>query len=178
MYYIIEHVYSGPNNRHLSTDRKHIVDGHYFVVQEHPGRKNLSGEPVVGHRSAPTWLGNTNDWARYARGAYETEEEAFRVAIELAHVHDVGHREITDCEGKVRIYVGSEEWANLWDTEDWLCEATNEELGITLGMTDVAIERLADKLQSEAQEEGLRLWQPEAAIQARLEALEEEEGAA
>jgi len=177
MFYIIEHVYSGPNNRCLATDRRHIVDGHYFVVQEHPGRKNLSGEPAVGGKCAPTWLGTTGDWARYARGGYETEQEAFRVAIELAEAHAVGHREITDCEGKVRIYVGSESWANLWDTEDWLAGATDDELGITLGMTDQDIEALAAQLQSDAEGDGLRLWEPVKAIEYRLEELEAEEGA-
>jgi len=178
MYYIIECVYAGPNNRNLAIDRRHIVDGHYFVVLGYPGRKNMSGEPAVGSRSTPTWLGTTNDWGEYARGAYETEQEALRVAIELAEAHSVGYREVTDEDGLTRVFIGSEEWANLWDTEDWLAGATNEELGIYPSMNDEAIKALAEQLQREAQEEGLRLWEPVKAIQARLEELEEEEDVA
>jgi len=178
MFYIIECEYCGPNVRNLAIDRRFITDGHYFTVQDHPGRKNLSGEPAVGSSSSPTWLGTTGDWARYARGGYETKDGAIQVAIELAESHEVGHREVDDASGQSRIFVGSEEWANLWDTEDWLCDATNEELGITLGMNDDAVEALAEQLQREAQEEGLRLWEPVKAIEARLEALEAEEGAA
>jgi len=176
MYYIIECEYCGPNVRNLGIDRRFITDGHYFCILEHPGRKNMSGEPAVGHRNSPTWLGTTNDWAEYARGAYETEEEAIQVAIELAEAHSVGYREVTDDEdGLTRIFVGSDTWANLWDTEDWLAEATNEELGIYPSMNDDAIKALAEQLQSDAASDGLRLWEPVKAIEARLEALEEEE---
>ena len=51
--------------------------------------------------------------------------------------------------------------------------SSDEELGITPGMSDEDITRLAGELEAEALEDGCRLWGTEDAIRYRVEALEE-----
>ena len=166
MYYIIERQYSGPNAEYLATDRKNIVDGHQYVVQSEPGVTSMSHEPRTSG-----WLGTTCGWSEHAHGAYETEEAAIEEAARLADAEGNGHRVEDDPEGNTVILVGDEAWANLWDAGDWMEPADNEEIGITSGMSDDDIARLALELEAEALEDGCRLWGTEEAIRCRVEAI-------
>ena len=168
MYYIIERQYAGPNAKNLATDRKNIVDGHQYVVRSEPGVTNMSHEPRTSG-----WLGTTCGWSEHAQGAYETQDAAIDAATGLAEAFGHGHRVEEDPEGNTVILVGDEAWANLWDAIEWLEPSSDEELGITSGMFDEDIARLADELEAEALQGGCRLWGTYEALKDRVEALEE-----
>ena len=170
MYYIIERQYAGPNAKNLATDRKNIVDGHQYVVRSEPGVTNMSHEPRTSG-----WLGTTCGWSEHAQGAYETQEEAIEAATALAEAEGIGHRVEEDPYGNTVILVGDEAWENLWDAGEWMDPSSDAELGITSGMSDDDITRLAGELDAEALQDGCRLWGTEDAIRYRVEALEEDE---
>jgi len=179
-YYVIENEYTGPNQHHIATDHKNIVNGHFFEVRTEPGRKNMSKEVAVGSSSQPIWLGTSNDWAAYARGEYETAEEAISAAITLASEAGHGYRLIQAGEpgaqdGWDRVYVGDEAWANLVDAGEWLDELSYEELGIWPGMSSLDIERLAEELEAICLDsDECRLWGTENFLRERLDELKED----
>ena len=179
MYYVIEKEFVGSADFNTGYDK--LVNGHYFVVTDEQGRKNLSGEPVSGSRTEPVWLGTSGDWSSYARGEYLIEEAAVSAAICLANA--VGHGIRFYAEGEpeaegdiARAYVGDEAWANLVDAGEWLQELSDEELGISCGMSDLEIERIAEDLEAVAiVDDGVRIWGTESFIRERIEQLEEEQ---
>ena len=162
MYYIIERQYVESSANDLATDR------HYYVVQSEPGITNMSHEPRTSG-----WLGTTCGWSEHAHGAYETEEAAIEEAARLADAEGHGHRVDDDQEQNTVIVVGDEAWANLWNAIDWIEPSSDEELGITSGMSDEDITNLSGELEAEALQDGCRLWGTEDAIRYRVEALEE-----
>jgi len=179
MYYVIEREFVG--HAEFSTGYDKLVNGHYFVVTDEQGRKNLSGEPVSGSRTEPVWLGTSGDWSSYARGEYLIEEAAVSAAICLANAVGKGFRFFADgepeAEGDIaRAYVGDEAWANLVDASEWLGDLSDEELGISGGMSDLEIERIAEDLDAVAiVDDGVRICGTESFIRERIEQLEEEQ---
>ncbi len=179
MYYLIEKEFVGPVDFNSGYDK--ITNGHYFEVRPEPGRKNMSGETAIGSRTEPVWLGTTNDWAEYARGEYETEDAACANACALAEGYGRGHRfvdagESGALDGYPRAYVGDVDWSNLVDAGEWLQELSDEELGISGGMSDLEIERIAEDLEAVAiVDDGVRIWGTESFIRERIEQLEEEQ---
>ena len=166
MYYIIERQYAGPSAKNLATDRRNIVDGHYYVVY---------GAPWITTPSRPGWLGTNCEWSEYEHGAYETEDAAIEAATALAEAEGIGHRVEEDPWNNTVILVGDEAWENLCDAGEWMDPSSDAELGITPGMSDEDITRLAGELDAEALQDGCRLWGTEDAIRYRVEALEEDE---
>lgn len=64
MFYVIETNYVGPNpDQH--------VDDDCIEISTQPARTNMSHEIKL-----EGWCGTTNDWATYAHGEYETEQDA------------------------------------------------------------------------------------------------------
>jgi len=179
MFYVIEKEFVG--HAEFSTGYDKLVNGHYFEVRPEPCRKNMSKEIAVGTPDEPVWLGTTNDWAEYARGEYETEEDANVAACVLAGESGHGHRFVEAGEpgaedGWNRVYVGDEVWANLVDAGEWLQELSDEELGISEGMSDLDIESLAEELEAiSLDSDECRLWGTESFIRERIEQLEEEQ---
>jgi len=177
-FYVIEKEFVGSAEFGTGYDR--LVNGHFFEVRDEPGIKNMSREAAVGSRAEPIWLGTTNDWAAYAHGSYETEEEAISVAISLACKSGHGYRHVLAGEpgaqdGFDRVYVGDEAWANLVDAGEWLDELSYEELGINAGMSDLEIEALAEELEAITLDaDGCRLWGTESFIRERLDELKED----
>jgi len=178
MHYIIEKEFVGSTD--FNTGYKEIVNGHFFEIRQEPGLKNMSKEEVVGSRTQPVWLGTTNDWAAYARGSYETAEEAISAAITLAEEAGHGYRHVLAGEpgaqdGFDRVYVGDEAWSNLVDAYEWLDALSYEEIGIWPGMSSLDIERLAEDLEAitlDADE--CRRWGTESFIRERLDELKED----
>ena len=179
MFYVIEKEFVGPVD--FNTGRNLIINGHYFEVRDEPGRKNMSGETAVGSNAEPVWLGTTNDWSEYARGAYETEDAAIANACALAEAAGHGHRfsdtgEPGALDGYPRAYVGDEAWANLVDAGEWLQELSDDELGVHAGMTDLEVERLVEDLEAFVLDDDMcRLWGTESFLRERIEQLEEEQ---
>ena len=178
-YYVIEKEFVG--HADFGTGYDKLVNGHFFEVRDEPGRKNMSKEIAIGRPDEPVWLGTTNDWASYARGAYETEDDANVAACLFAEAAGHGSRFVEAGEpgaedGWNRVYVGDEAWSNLVDAGEWLQELSDEELGINPGMTDLEIERLIEDLEAFALEDDFcRLWGTESFIRERIEQLEEEQ---
>ena len=179
MFYVIEKEFVG--HADFGTGYDKLVNGHYFEVRTEPGRKNMSNEVAVGSNAEPVWLGTTNDWSAYARGEYETEDEAIFAACAAAGSYGHGRRYIEAGEpgaddGWARAYVGDEAWANLVDAGEWLSELSDEELGIHSGMTDLEIESIAEDLESFALYEDMcRLWGTSDFLRSRIGELEEEQ---
>ncbi len=178
MYYVIEKEFVGSADFNTGYDK--LVNGHYFVVTDEQGRKNLSGEPVSGSRTEPVWLGTSGDWSSYARGDYLTEEAAVSAAICLAEAAGHGIRFYAEGEpgaqGDIaRAYVGDVAWSNIVDAGEWLSELSDEELGINPGMTDLEIEGLAEDLEAVAiVDDGVRLWGTESFLRERIKELKDD----
>jgi len=178
MYYVIEKEFVG--HADFCTGYDLLVNGHFFEVRDEPGRKNMSNEIAIGRPDEPVWLGTFNDWSAYARGEYETEEDAISAAISLACEAGHGFRFVEAGEpgaedGWARAYVGDEAWANLVDAGEWLQELSDEELGISEGMSDLDIESLAEELEAiSLDSDECRLWGTESFIRERIELLKEE----
>ena len=178
-YYVIEKEFVG--HADFNTGYDLLVNGHFFEVRTEPGRKNMSNEVAIGRPDEPVWLGTTNDWAEYARGSYETEDDANVAACVLAGESGHGHRFVEAGEpgaedGWGRVYVGDEAWSNVVEAWELLGELSDDELGIHPGMTDIEIDRIAEDLESFALEEDMcRLWGTSDFIRSRIEQLEEEQ---
>lgn len=71
MYYVIEHVYVGPN-----PDQN--TDADYIEVASKPARTNSSNEIQING-----WCGTTNDWSVIAHGEYTTEYNAIAAIKEI-----------------------------------------------------------------------------------------------
>ena len=179
MFYVIEKEFVG--HADINTGRDLIVNGHYFEVRDEPGRKNMSREVAVGSRTEPVWLGTTNDWAAYARGSYETEDDANVAACLFAEAAGHGHRFVEAGEpgaedGWNRVYVGDEAWSNVVEAWELLDDLSDDELGIHSGMTDLEIERLAEELEAFALDEDMcRLWGTSDFLRSRIRDLKEEQ---
>jgi len=178
MYYVIEKEFVG--HADFCTGYGLLVNGHFFEVRDEPGRKNMSGDTAVGSRTEPVWLGTTNDWSAYARGEYETEDAAIANACALAEAHGCGHRfadtgEPGALDGYPRAYVGDEAWTNLVDAGEWLQELSDEELGISDGMSDLDIESLAEELEAiSLYADECRLWGTADFIRERIKELKDD----
>ena len=179
MYYVIEREFVGSADFNTGYDL--LVNGHYFEVRDEPGRKNMSGETAVGSNAEPVWLGTTNDWSEYARGAYETEDDANVAACLFAEAAGHGSRFVEAGEpgaedGWNRVYVGDEAWTNLVEAWELLDELSDDELGVHAGMTDIEIDRLAEELEAFALDEDMcRLWGTADFLRSRIGELEEEQ---
>jgi len=177
-YYVIEKEFVG--HADINTGRDLMVNGHYFEVRDEPGRKNMSKEIAVGTPDEPIWLGTTNDWDAYARGAYETEDEAIANACHLAEAAGRGHRfadtgEPGALDGYPRAYVGDEAWSNIVDAGEWLSELSDEELGISAYMSDLEIDLIVEELEAFAlEDDGVRLLGTEGFLRERIKELKEE----
>jgi len=148
-YYVIEREYVGPNQNNLSTDYHNIAFGHYFEIQDAPGRTNMSGEERLDG-----WLGTTSDWASYAHGEFDSEESA-REWIE-DQLSD-GYRESDDDDELdpdviARYYVGDETSVNIFDAAEWLHDSPPEI------SADSDLNKLAEEIEEEAKSEGVTLW--------------------
>ena len=178
MFYVIEKEFVG--HADFGTGYDKLVNGHYFVVTDEQGRKNLSGEPVSGSRTEPVWLGTSGDWSSYARGDYLTEEAAVSAAICLANAVGHGFRFFAEGEPEAqgdiaRAYVGDEAWSNIVDAGEWLADLSYEELGINPGMTDLEIEGLAEDLEAISLDaDECRLWGTESFIRERIKELKDD----
>ena len=178
-YYVIEREFVG--HADFGTGYDKLVNGHYFEVRTEPGRKNMSNEVAIGRPDEPVWLGTTNDWSEYARGSYETEEEATFAACAAAGSYGHGRRYIEAGEpgaedGWSRAYVGDEAWSNLVEAWELLGELSDDELGIQSGMNDLEIERLAEELEAFALDEDMcRLWGTSDFLRSRIRDLKEEQ---
>lgn len=144
MYYIIERDYVGPNpDQH--------ADDHTVLIQNVPGRTNSSHE-----ERTEGWLGTTNDWAEYARGEYETIEEA-RKAIEARfgpcrETPPVWENDDT----AVELYrVGQYEPMCRETTADWIYSGLQSD--VTADTTDEQLEALIDEWESACNDEGYTL---------------------
>jgi len=179
MYYVIEKEFVGSADFNTGYDK--LVNGHYFVVTDEQGRKNLSGEPVSGSRTEPVWLGTSGDWSSYARGEYLIEEAAVSAAICLAEAAGHGIRFYAEgepeAEGDIaRAYVGDEAWSNVVEAWELLDDLSDDELGIHSGMNDLEIERLAEELEAFALDEDMcRLWGTSDFLRSRIRDLKEEQ---
>jgi len=65
-YYVIKYEYAGFD---FERDPNRYRD--YIVIDTEPGYGNRSGDVIT-----EGWLGTTNDWSGWAKGAFETEDEA------------------------------------------------------------------------------------------------------
>ena len=143
MYYIIETNYAGPN-----PDQN--VDADTIEIRTKPGITNSSRE-----ERTEGWLGQTNDWSRYALGEYETEEAAMAAITEKfgdTHTRDEdGDIEPWDREQDGTIYrcrpgkyapmgeIWSKEWAYTMRDD------------IAADTTDEAIEQMVKEAEQELQ---------------------------
>jgi len=156
-YYVVEKEYTGPMHGTFQEDFGFLVYGHYYVVMDTP--------------LATNWP--SSEWTATPHGEYESLAEALAEAERLANSHGVGHR----YAGREynyefpRYYVGDEQWAALYDASEYLADTTDSDLGIYLTMDDEAIDRLVEELESEAKENGCRLYECRRHIEARLDDL-------
>lgn len=162
MFYIVKTTWVGPADNHFDADT--------IEIRTEPARTNQSNE-IKLHG----WCGTTNDWSVYALGEYETIEAA-RAAItaEFGEVRkgddgeSFGSAVETYKEGKYKPLSES-------DTSEWLHAAIKED--VTADMNDAAITTLAERYETDANNEGFTLYGAEDLILGRRDEMREREAA-
>lgn len=148
MYYIIETIYTGPN-------QDQYVDADRIEITTTPAIGNCSREVCIDG-----WCGTTDDWAVYAHGEYETLEEARDAIIEtFGVVRDSdpnGDRFESFDENVVEAYKPNK-YAPLssWATADWSYERIRSD--IDAYTTDERIAELVAEYEEEANRHGYTL---------------------
>jgi len=151
MFYLIERQYVGPN---ALTSDGHIIGDTWHVMQicDTPGRTNQSDEELTNG-----WLGTTNDWSAYARGAFDTVEEARRAVHEAGFTVEqtVGDDEFDDDLDIVEQWITVAASRVQVDASDWLITClgeneTREGYGITAATTDAELAAAASRANDEA----------------------------
>jgi len=137
-FYVIEHENVGPNANPLNL---------HYVIQSIPGVTNSSHEILVDG-----WLGTTNDNAEYARGVYDTIDQArefisksapgFTADTETDFYNDVIIEMWQDCR-------------EVWNVGDWLYDGVKGE--INAHTTDQEIKILAADYAKLAESENIYL---------------------
>lgn len=150
MFYIIETIYTGPNQ-----DSEKFVDADRIEISKQPAHTNMSNEVrTVG------WCGTTNDWSTHAHGEYSTLEEA-RAAVaatfgEVRSSTPLADEFESDDENVVEVYKrGKYEPMSREATADWSYSGFSED--IDANTTDERIEELASEYEATANSEGYTL---------------------
>lgn len=145
-YYVVECEYVGP-------DKDRHTNDHTYEITSTPPRTNSSHEICTDG-----WLGTTNDWARTAHGAFETEADAREAVQELLSAEGYREQDLAlhhVAEGVVAVYlVGRHEAMDAEASQTWAYESTR---AITAETTDAKITALVDEAEEAANEEGLTL---------------------
>ena len=128
MLYVIEMEYVGP-------DQRRALNSHFYIVQDQPGRMNMSKEVCL-----QGWLGTTNDWSEHAHGEFETLDEAQEAIEKLTNGE---YRVIeADYDEEYRVVVGLyDEWG-ADESQNWCYCSMMEK--IDAGVTDAEIEAWAE----------------------------------
>lgn len=149
MFYIIETNYVGPN-------QDQNADADEVRIQTEPGRTNSSNQ-----ERTEGWLGTTNDWAEYARGEYETEQEARAAVAELfgeCREREIGSDPFNDDpDGCViaAFKIGKYEPMSLEWTSDWIQSGLKAD--VTADTTDEQLKTLVGEWEGECNSEGYTL---------------------
>jgi hypothetical protein len=117
-----------------------------FTIQVNAPTTNMSGE-----EREDGWLGTTNDIWEYAHGAFDTIEAARAfIQIQMPGAGILENDEYDQSDDEIWGY----DPESLWTAGEWLGNSTNAELEIEDGMSDEAIEKIADDLEKQADDEG------------------------
>lgn len=147
MFYIIETVYTGPNQT-----QDQFVDADTIEIGTEPARGNCSGEIILNG-----WCGTTNDWAVYAHGEYETVEEAEDAVKRIfgpVHEEDAnGDAFENRDESVVKVFKqGEYEPMSKEAAGNWLAAAIYEDIDATT--SDDRIQELVEEYEGLANDEG------------------------
>jgi len=154
MFYLIEREYVGPNDK---TSDGSIIGETWHVMQicYTPGRTNQSDEELT-----TGWLGTTNDWSAYARGAFDTIEDARRTVHEAGFTVEqtVGDDEFDDDVDVAEQWITEAASRPQVDAANWLIrglgeDGTRERYAITAATTDDQLEAAACRANDEAAED-------------------------
>jgi hypothetical protein len=151
-YYVIKTEYVGPNqDQHVDDDR--------IEIRTAPARTNSSNEVRLDG-----WCGTTNDWAVYAHGEYETEQEARHYIEEnfgpVREGDDADNYMTFDEEGEpitaVAVFrFGKYAPMNAEATGNYCWEGVRAD--ITADTTDEQIEALIEQYEESVNDEGYTL---------------------
>lgn len=143
-FYVIETQYNGPNQ-----DSSQYCDADSISISTCPARGNMSGDVIL-----EGWCGTTNDWAVYAHGEFDTQDEAeAAIRAKFGDVRDVdanGDEFFTD-EDEVAVFKpGKYEELSDEDTANWIYEALSE---ISADTTDEELEQFEKLMEQSANSE-------------------------
>jgi len=137
-----------------------------IVIQTRPGRTNMSHE-----ERASGWLGTTNNYYAYAHGEFATlaEAEAFIAANWPYHEYNFDEERDNPDDHWYR------DTRHYYSADDWFYEYPPE---VTADMTDEQLEKLAEVLEEEIDDNevkivGIRDYLERRREEAIVEALEE-----
>lgn len=116
------------------------ADNNMYITTE-PWETNLSHEVRIDG-----WLGTTNNTSYHAHGVYDSLKEARKAAIELGYEFKVENNMM---DGVVETLTDKNPDFDHVDARDFLCENTDEELGLNAETTDVELKTLAAKFKKE-----------------------------
>jgi len=143
-FYVIETEYVGPNqDQHIDDD--------VIRIQAEPERGNMSNEIVLDG-----WCGTTNDWAVYAHGSYDTEQEAEDfIRRDFGDVRDVTNDVISGPNVMAVFKQGIYTPMSRSESWDWIYNDIENE--ITADTTDDDLKIFLSDCESSANSEGLTL---------------------
>lgn len=143
-FYVTETEYVGPQSDHNATD------GHWFDIRTKPEFGNTRDD-IILHG----WCGVDRDYSVYAHGEFDTLEQARHFIEEKL---EGKFREEDDvryyCFVSARYKVGKYVPYSAEHTYEWARDTLSE---ISSNMTDDQIRLFADKMESEANSEGITL---------------------
>lgn len=146
MYYIIETVYVGPNQR-----SDEYCDADTVVISTLPARTNRSFEIRI-----EGWCGTTGGWATYAYGEYDTLEDARAAVVDIFGAVRKDESEWPRDSDEVERYKkGEYEPVGMQTTADIVWPGIK--VDITADSSDEEISRLVDAYEADANREGMTL---------------------
>jgi hypothetical protein len=174
MFYLIVNTYVGPNRNDSNFNWNLNPEDGELTIQTVPGYTNMSNETcIVG------WLGCTNNNDAYAKGAFETLEEAQKAATHLGYTEIVETPYEHLVEGEiVETRRSKRGTTDCWQASDWLRNGMSareiaESLSLTKDSTDDEIVNASWDIENEAASQNITLIDAEQALRSVIEDLEQ-----
>jgi hypothetical protein len=152
MFYLISIEYVGPNT--LDSKGNIIGDSETVQITTTPPRTNMSDEVMING-----WLGTTNDWSSHALGEFKTLEDALSELKSLGFTSEVESEE----NGVFSEWQKPSAALEKWSAGDWLLnslgrEGICKEYCIAAETTDEELEKISERMDSAANEDGINLF--------------------
>lgn len=144
MFYVISHIYCGPNK-----NSRTLIDADTVEIWSEPAQTNLSKEVCI-----EGWCGTSNDWSLTAYGAFDTLEKARAYIDENWDIRELDSKSDSFIDYSFGEFVVAKfkvgQYAMMPDDEvaDWAYQGLISD--ISIDTTDAQIAELAQEYEKDA----------------------------